>query len=137
VSARYWFFKELALDVPVFDVLGCKSVNALTSKVLERVEPGQSSASDAVEVPEPKRHTDLSVRPLSNSQPRLWFLYRFIPGKTIYNLLLVCHIEGALDWPRFHDAFQSSLLVTESFVPGLWTRKIVSSKYQLLRHTSR
>jgi non-ribosomal peptide synthetase component F len=104
VSVRYWFFKELALDLPVFDILGCRSINSLITRVLDKFQ-AISSASSAVAVPQPRRNTSLSFRPLSNSQRRLWFLHRFIPDKTVYNLLLVSHIEGSVDWIRFQDAW--------------------------------
>ncbi|KAF3916181.1 hypothetical protein AA313_de0206060 [Arthrobotrys entomopaga] len=106
VTCRYWFFKETSVDVPVFDILGCKSLNALISRVLGKLTPeGDASSKNASAMPAPKHHTDLKVRPLSHSQRRLWFLQNFLEDKTVYNLLLVCHITGTLDIDNFAKAW--------------------------------
>ena len=42
---------------------------------------------------------------MSRSQSRLWFLHRFLPDKTIYNLLLVCHTLGTVDVKLFTEAW--------------------------------
>ncbi|KAK6541942.1 hypothetical protein TWF694_007715 [Orbilia ellipsospora] len=106
VTCRYWFFKETSVDVPVFDILGCKSLNALITRVLGKLAPdGEANSSRASLMPAPKHHTDLKVRPLSHSQRRLWFLQNFLEDKTVYNLLLVCHVTGALDIDNFAKAW--------------------------------
>lgn len=104
VSCRYWFFKQLEVDVPVSDILGCKSINILISRVLEKIQESSGSSSVA-KMPQPVHNVDLGLRPLSHSQRRLWFLHHFISDKTVYNLLLVCHIKGAMNVALFSKAW--------------------------------
>ncbi|EWC44095.1 hypothetical protein DRE_07230 [Drechslerella stenobrocha 248] len=110
VTCRYWFFKETSVDVPVFDILGCKSLNLLIARVLGKLTTTDTTpASNATVIPSPKHYTDPAFRPLSHSQRRLWFLQNFLEDKTVYNLLLVCHISGTVDIGHFAKAW--SLLV--------------------------
>ncbi|KAK0609806.1 Fusarin C synthetase [Lasiodiplodia hormozganensis] len=113
MSCRYWFFQQLGLDVPVFDILGCKSIRALISRVITKFQDGQEGSKGYV-IPQPVRHTDLQYRPLSHSQRRLWFLHNYLPDKTTYNLLLVCHIEGTVNVPAFKRAWTVLLKRHES-----------------------
>ena len=66
-----------------------------------------SAAADATAVPQPIKHdsASLTVRPISHSQSRLWFLQKLLPDKTVYNLLLACHIIGTLDVKLFIDSW--------------------------------
>ena len=86
--------------MPVFDILGCKSIGALVTKVLKtlRATPAGGTAAagvaEAAKVPDPKPGNNDGPRSLSHSQRRLWFLHKFLADKTVYNLLLVCQIEG-------------------------------------------
>ncbi|KAL1584811.1 hypothetical protein WHR41_06686 [Cladosporium halotolerans] len=98
VACRFWFFQQLGLDVPIFDVLGSRSIDAMISKSLTRVRKVDQE-KNLPKVPDPKRHTsdDLTSRALSHSQSRLWFLHNFLTDKTLYNLLLTCHIEGSVN----------------------------------------
>ena len=75
-------------------------------RVQKKIED-QSKITEGPHIPQPIKHsgTSLSVRPISRSQSRLWFLHRFLPDKTIYNLLLVCHISGTVDVKLFNDAW--------------------------------
>ena len=104
VGVRYWFFKEIGVDLPVFDILGCTSINALLDRAYQKLDK-QASTADVIKMPQPVAHTDVDVRPLSHSQQRLWFLYKFLSDKTVYNLLLVCHITGAIDVAIFAKAW--------------------------------
>lgn len=47
----------------------------------------------------------LQIRPVSHSQSRLWFLQKFLDDKTVYNLLLVCHISGAVNVDLFRKTW--------------------------------
>lgn len=84
----------------------------------------QTRSTGAPPIPQPVQYSrdSLSVRPISRSQSRLWFLHRFLPDKTIYNLLLVCHISGMVDvklftetWSMFvqrHEILHSKIMNT-------------------------
>ena len=138
VGVRYWFFKQLGVDVPVFDILGSKSINDLLSRMIEKLSDQNSNDNMAVRMPHPKRHEDISVRPLSHSQRRLWFLNRFLPDKTVYNLLLVCHVEGIVDetllaktWSVFmqrHEVLRSRIVDTPD---GLQQIPIANAEFSL------
>lgn len=104
VGVRYWFFKEIGIDLPVFDILGCTSISTLLQRANEKLD-NKSSATEMVEMPQPVAHKDVAVRPLSHSQQRLWFLHNFLSDKTVYNLLLVCHITGPIDDAMFVKAW--------------------------------
>ncbi|KAI0837758.1 hypothetical protein F5Y06DRAFT_297186 [Hypoxylon sp. FL0890] len=93
VACRYWFFKELGLDVPVFDILGCKSIEDLITRTISKFRQEKSQVSEHL-VPDPVHYEEAEIRPLSQSQKRLWFLHNLLPDQTVFNLLLVCHIEG-------------------------------------------
>ncbi|KAK5999262.1 Hybrid PKS-NRPS synthetase pynA [Cladobotryum mycophilum] len=105
VACRYWFFKEISIDVPVFDILGCKSILELVSRVLTKLRAG-SDANQAIALPSPVRLDESALRPLSFSQQRLWFLHKFLADKSVYNLLLVCHIDGAVRPDLLEKAWQ-------------------------------
>jgi len=90
----------------VFDILGCRSIKELILRVQKKLED-QSGVTEASLIPQPIKHKNhsLSVRPISRSQSRLWFLHRFLPDKTIYNLLLVCHISGQVNVKLFAETW--------------------------------
>lgn len=92
--------------MPVFDILGCRSIKELILRVRKKLED-QSGVTEASLIPQPIKHNKrhLSVRPISRSQSRLWFLHRFLPDKTIYNLLLVCHISGKVNVKLFAETW--------------------------------
>ena len=101
---------EIGVDVPVFDILGCKSIRALLLRVIAKCFESQSKGgSTETEIPKPVRNHNLEIRPISHSQRRLWFLQSFLGDKTAYNLLLVCHIEGTVNVPAFKEAWTTLL----------------------------
>lgn len=115
VACRFWFFQQLKLDVPIFDVLGSRSINAMISKALARITMIDQS-NTLPKLPDPKRHisNELIVRKLSHPQSRLWFLHNFLADKTLYNLLLICHIQGSVDVAVFQKAWDTLVLRHEA-----------------------
>jgi len=115
VACRFWFFQQLKLDVPIFDILGSRSINAMISKSLARVRK-VDQANTLPKVPDPKRHSseELITRTLSHSQSRLWFLHNFLTDKTLYNLLLVCHINGSVNTAMFQKSWETLVLRHEA-----------------------
>ena len=121
VGIRYWFFKQIGIDVPVFDILGSKSIQNLLSNVLSKISR-QSSSGTTTSLPQPERLQNLETRPLSHSQRRMWFMNRLLPDKSIYNLLLVHHVQGTVNptllartWTIFmqrHEVLRSRILDT-------------------------
>ncbi|PLB45025.1 putative polyketide synthase [Aspergillus steynii IBT 23096] len=114
VTCRFWFFQELAVDVPLFQVLGADSVTSLLQDIRQEFLASHGSASDTTSpstaLPMPVAQSasgPLMVRPVSHSQHRIWFLQQLLTDKTVYNLLLVCHIAGEMDVPAFLAAWST------------------------------
>ncbi|KAF4460944.1 polyketide synthase [Fusarium albosuccineum] len=107
VACRYWFFKEVSVDVAVFDILGCRSINELVTRVISKLKDEAGAAKATVSLPEPCQLPENSLRPLSQSQRRLWLLHKFLADKTVYNLLLICHVEGTVQDNLLEQAWQT------------------------------
>jgi non-ribosomal peptide synthetase component F len=106
VAIRYWFFKEIGIDVPVFDILGSQNIEKLISRTLGKLyDVDSADKASNKKIAAPERLENLTIRPLSHSQRRLWFLHNFLPDQTTYNLLLVCHIAGTVDPSLFAQAW--------------------------------
>ena len=88
--------------------MGCKSINELVSRILTKIKV-ETASRDPSPVPEPVKHDPEALRPLSHSQQRLWFLHKFLPDKTVHNLLLVCHIEGVVQPDLLRQTWQTLL----------------------------
>ncbi|KAL2752849.1 hypothetical protein ACRALDRAFT_1083424 [Sodiomyces alcalophilus JCM 7366] len=117
VACRFWIFQQLNLDVPIFDVLGSRSISAMISKSLARIRTADG-ANHVPKLPDPKRHRSEELaapaRTLSHSQSRLWFLHNFLADKTLYNLLLTCHINGTVNTTVFQRSWEVLVLRHEA-----------------------
>ncbi|KAE8267617.1 hypothetical protein A4X09_0g4729 [Tilletia walkeri] len=108
IEMRLWFARTLGQDVPVFDILGSRSIEELAQRSIQGLVKSDDAGSAQISIPEPVRITNQpSNRPLSHSQKRLWFLQKLLTDKTIYNLLLVCHIKGDVDVNKLQDAWSA------------------------------
>ncbi|ROT39562.1 hypothetical protein SODALDRAFT_377509 [Sodiomyces alkalinus F11] len=118
VACRFWIFQQLSLDVPIFDILGSRSIDAMIAKCLDRIRKADQ-ANNLPQLPAPTRHGgcgsgELVARTLSHSQSRLWFLHNFLADKTLYNLLLTCHIDGTVNTAAFRKTWETLVLRHES-----------------------
>ncbi|CAG8950778.1 hypothetical protein HYFRA_00002991 [Hymenoscyphus fraxineus] len=105
ITCRYWFFKILHVDVPVFEILACKSIRDLLTRVLSKIK-AQSASSKNETIPEPVHHNKtLKYRPISHSQKRMWFLHHYLEDKTVNNLLLESEVIGEIDTQVFSQAW--------------------------------
>jgi amino acid adenylation domain-containing protein len=97
---------DLHVDVPVFDILACKSINALLSRVLTQLNTIHKSENAPI-LPEPVHYAKGSVefRPISHSQQRMWFLQHYLEEKTINNLLLESEVTGKVHTDSFSKAW--------------------------------
>ncbi|QBJ95558.1 amino acid adenylation domain-containing protein [Rhodococcus sp. ABRD24] len=84
-------------QIPVRAVFEASTVEALAALVSERTGSGARKA--LVAGPRPERI------PLSLAQQRLWFLNRFDPESSAYNIPLVLRMSGSLD----EDALQTAV----------------------------
>ncbi|WP_255342603.1 non-ribosomal peptide synthase/polyketide synthase [Nocardia sp. CNY236] len=80
---------ELDAQIPVRLLFEAPTVAALAALVEQLVGTGGKPALAAR--PRPERV------PLSPAQQRLWFLNRFDPSETVYNIAVVVRLTGALD----------------------------------------
>jgi malonyl CoA-acyl carrier protein transacylase len=115
VSCRFWFHQRIDLNVTVFEIIGARSIDAMIAKFVERVQAETQTSTPAHGI-EPKKHSDgeITQRPLSHSQSRLWFLHKFLPDKTMYNLLLTCFIEGEVNEAAFRQAWATLVMRHEA-----------------------
>ncbi|KAI9758070.1 MAG: putative Hybrid PKS-NRPS biosynthetic cluster [Chaenotheca gracillima] len=103
IACRKWLFDELRVDLPLSELLGGTSIDGLVSSVFEKTLTRSTSGDPGLDIP--IHHTDLTFRPLSNSQRRLLFLESMVADKTLNNLLAICRITGDFDLPLFHKSW--------------------------------
>ncbi|KAK7906373.1 polyketide synthase [Apiospora marii] len=110
VEFRKWFSTSASVDVPLFDILGAKSIRALTTKVNEKLrteasaettDKASSGSGAAAKTEGPASNkTDKKSRapeyaivprsgeepvPLSSYQTRMWFLHNMLEDKSALN----------------------------------------------------
>ncbi|WP_328396641.1 non-ribosomal peptide synthetase [Nocardia sp. NBC_00416] len=89
-------YDRFGVDLPVRTVFDAPTVAALTEQLIRT--PVTARIPLAPYDPRPER------LPLSLPQQRLWFLNRFAPESSAYNIAFVLDIEGALDVPALRAA---------------------------------
>ncbi|MGW0005732.1 amino acid adenylation domain-containing protein [Nocardia grenadensis] len=89
-------YDRFGVDLPVRTVFEAPTVAALTEQLLRT--PATARIPLAAYDPRPAR------LPLSLPQQRLWFLNRFAPESSAYNIAFVLDIDGALDVPALRAA---------------------------------
>ena len=128
VEFRKWFSTSASVDVPLFDILGAKSIRALTTKVNEKLrteasadstEKASSGNGSAAKTEGPSSRTDKKSRapeyaivpsgsqdpvPLSSYQTRMWFLHNMLEDKSALNFRVSCRLTGQPDLPLLQAA---------------------------------
>lgn len=116
VEFRKWFTTTISADVPLFDILGSKSIKALTTKALiyiKQEDSTQSSnvnsnslgvtssnSSSGINTKRGMRGLDIQPRPLKHNTPlssfqrRLWFLHNISADPSTLNLLGTFILQG-------------------------------------------
>lgn len=118
VEFRKWFSKTVGVELAVFDILGAKSIEALTRQVSNMIE-GSSQSTD-VSLPGAKsdEHIDIYDHysssktttgsvikeltlisrphniPLSTFQNRMWFLHNMLEDPSSLNFAVTCYLHG-------------------------------------------
>ncbi|MGW4326904.1 amino acid adenylation domain-containing protein [Nocardia sp. NPDC004573] len=87
---------EFGVELPVRSIFETPTVAGVAGQ-LDRAPRTQRPAL-AVQTPRPGRI------PLSLPQQRLWFLNRFAPESSAYNIAFVIHVAGDLDVPALREA---------------------------------
>jgi acyl transferase domain-containing protein/NADPH:quinone reductase-like Zn-dependent oxidoreductase/aryl carrier-like protein len=115
VEFRKWFAQTIAVEIPLFDILGATSIEALTLKAAEGIrleseateeDRNTTFMSQDILVQKLKASTiPLSVFesierpknvPLSSNQGRMWFLHNFLSDPSSLNWVVTHHIAGKL-----------------------------------------
>lgn len=116
VEFRKWFSTAASVDVPLFDILGSKSIKALTTKAAEGLKQetssqasssGPASSSNALAdkttAKKGKRgkgsleiqpRTQKTQTPLSSYQSRLWFLHNISADQSALNFVASFILKG-------------------------------------------
>ncbi|KAK8054463.1 polyketide synthase [Apiospora phragmitis] len=119
VEFRKWFSTSASVDVPLFDILGAKSIRALTTKVNEKLrteaaadttaKDSDSSAAAKAERPakvaKKSRAPEYAIVPSGNQNPvplssyqtRMWFLHNMLEDKSALNFRVSCRLTGKPD----------------------------------------
>ncbi|MEV0246968.1 amino acid adenylation domain-containing protein [Nocardia sp. NPDC050712] len=87
---------EFGVDLPVRAIFETPTVAGVAERISEA--PRTQRLALAVHTPRPERI------PLSLPQQRLWFLNRFSPESSAYNIAFVIRIDGDLDVPALRTA---------------------------------
>ncbi|KAL9086235.1 MAG: hypothetical protein Q9159_004300 [Coniocarpon cinnabarinum] len=119
VDIRNWFLKQVKVDLPLFVILGAKSIRALIAEAAANL--AASSADDSSEQTASKDAKETSTAagldteiqiiprpkqiPLSTYQDRMWFLHQFLDDKTNLNLRIISWMTGHVE----HKALESAL----------------------------
>jgi acyl transferase domain-containing protein/NADPH:quinone reductase-like Zn-dependent oxidoreductase/NRPS condensation-like uncharacterized protein/aryl carrier-like protein len=115
VEFRKWFAQTIAVEMPLFDILGATSIEALTLKAAQgmrleseaaKEDSSITSMSQDMLVQKLKASTMLSSVfesierpqdvPLSSNQDRMWFLHNFLSDPCSLNWVVTHHIVGTL-----------------------------------------
>ncbi|VUC30980.1 unnamed protein product [Clonostachys rosea] len=113
IEFRKWFSTEASLDVPLFDILGAKSIKSLTAKAIESLrvdqEPngsvgqsGQRNDSQQLSNTKKAKKPQFEIKPkdstehvpLSTYQSRLWFLHNIAIDSSTLNFAARFIMEG-------------------------------------------
>jgi amino acid adenylation domain-containing protein len=106
---------ELGVSVPMGSVLRGPSLDELAEILLGLL--GDPSADEATEssvshsnttslVPLQQTHLNVDSFPLTEGQQALWFLYRFAPQSSAYNLTFSAKFTPQIDIPAMEKAFK-------------------------------
>lgn len=126
MDIRNWFARAVGVDLTLFDVLGAKSIIALTSKAASLIVIAASSnyakneetadknlnnntVETAADVKE-TLSTEIAILPkhgkipMSTFQRRLWFLHNMAENKSLLNLSVVFHMKGTPTFALVREA---------------------------------
>lgn len=115
VEFRKWFRQAIDVDMPIFNILGSPSINALVAKAAEMfvvaAEATKTTAKAAETTTESKStesqdttekqtgavigKADMTQAiPMSTYQSRIWYLHNFLYDKSALNLAIIGQIKG-------------------------------------------
>jgi amino acid adenylation domain-containing protein len=109
---------QFGVELPLRALFEAPTLAGLAARLDELLAGESGGGSEEEPIPRLPRGGRF---PLSFAQERLWFLDRFEPGSTAYNIAIALRLEGALDLPVFAAALQALVRRHESlrttFVP--------------------
>jgi len=101
--------KELQVTIELKDLFANATLHQLAAKVEEQLASGVRQERIQIKPVPQQAHY-----PLSNAQKRLWFLYKFDPTSTAYNIPAHYVLNGRLDVLAFERAVQHLVMRHES-----------------------
>jgi amino acid adenylation domain-containing protein len=109
---------QFGVELPLRALFEAPTLAGLAARLDELLAGESGGGPEEERIPRLPRGGDF---PLSFAQERLWFLDRFEPGSTAYNIAIALRLAGALDLPVFAAALQALVRRHESlrttFVP--------------------
>ena len=124
VELRKWFAKAAGVEIPLFDVLGAKTITALLTKAASLIDRSATTGSDAgaqaqaedvsgraEDTIDPNRLALVKAErpanlPMSSFQRRLWFMHNFLEDKSMLNLPVTVRMTGTPDVDIMRKAFE-------------------------------
>lgn len=115
VELRKWFAKAVGVEIPLFDILGAKTITVLLTKaaaLVDRTGTAQKDGAVAGEEDEATATAEQAVEetqaqlvkadkpahlPMSSFQSRLWFMHNFMEDKSMLNLPVTTRMRGTPD----------------------------------------
>jgi amino acid adenylation domain-containing protein len=109
---------QFGVELPLRALFEAPTLAGLAARLDELLAGGSGGGSAEERIPRLPRGGHF---PLSFAQERLWFLDRFEPGSTAYNIAIALRLSGRLDLPAFAAALRALVRRHESlrttFVP--------------------
>lgn len=85
---------DLEVEISVSDFFSGLSIAQLATKILAQLATATADAA----LPLTKVSRTTETHPLSSTQRQLWFLHQLAPGTPTYNIPLVIHLRGSLNF---------------------------------------
>ncbi|EKG19785.1 Beta-ketoacyl synthase [Macrophomina phaseolina MS6] len=156
VEFRKWFAKTVAVDIPLFDVLGATSIEALVRKVSATMQLGGAASEKTRDAATPADQALLAKRkgvaavqaldfasitlpahiPLSSYQSRIWFLHNMLRDPSSLNFAVTAQLEGRPHLELLQEALaelvrRNDILHTRYFEGDNFTEQEVAETFSV------
>ncbi|KAL3426470.1 beta-ketoacyl synthase domain-containing protein [Phlyctema vagabunda] len=115
---RKWFSQTLGVDIPLFEIVGAKSITILLEKVMQSLAASSSNSHSnlgntgmsSISPTAPRLNSQGKIPseilalgdkanrptriPISSYQGRIWFLHNILADPSSLNFTVVCHARG-------------------------------------------
>ncbi|UXE67980.1 MAG: amino acid adenylation domain-containing protein [Chryseotalea sp. WA131a] len=121
-------FKTFNVQVPIDQLFENPTIAGLENLIQSSTASNGKAGDQYIPI---QKSADQPYYPLSSFQNRLYFIHRFEPSSTAYNVYLALRIKGPLEKPRLKDAFfrllqrHETLRTSFDLVDGIPAQRIV------------